>query len=74
VGWTLPEMVKDVLHSRLVGGPQHGDWRGDGMRMTEGLWRARMRAFLARLPVVLRARHAGGAAAAVGGGGGCDTW
>ena len=59
VGWTLPEMVKDVLHSRLVGEPQHGDWRGDGMRMTEGLCRARMRAFLARLSVVLRARHRG---------------
>ena len=72
MGWILPEMVAIMLYLMLVGGSQYGDWRGDGM--TGGLCRARMRAFLARLSVVLRARYAGGAAAAVGGGGGGDTW
>ena len=72
MGWILAEMVAIMLCLMLVGGSQYGDWRGDGM--TGGLCRARMRAFLARLSVVLRARHAGGAAAAVGGGGGGDTW
>ena len=72
MGWTLAEMVAIMPHLMLVGGSQHGDWCGDGV--TGGLQRARMRAFLARLSVVLRARHAGGAAAAFGGGGGCDTW
>ena len=72
MGCILAEMVASMLCLMLVGGSQYGDWHGDGM--TGGFCRARMRAFLARLPVVLRARHAGGAAAAVGGGGGCDTW
>ena len=61
MGWILPEMVAIMLYLMLVGGSQYGDWRGDGM--TGGLCRARMRAFLARLSVVLRARYAGGAAA-----------
>ena len=72
MGWTLAEMVENMLH--LTTWTDRNTATGGVDGMTGGLWRARMRAFLARLSVVLRARHAGGAAAEGGGGGGCDTW
>ena len=31
MGWILPEMVEVMLYLMLVGRPQYGDWRGDGM-------------------------------------------